>query len=139
MSAVGQPLTRIDGLDKVTGKAKYAEDYRVEGMLFAKLLVSPHPHARVSRLDTSAAEKMPRSQGCRASLAMAESLPPLPYHLLWCEPLVLTRDAKRDTIDDYAGCYLFHASLRSHVLRRRRRVRGSGGDQLCRRYSVVGR
>src|ERR1700692_85641 len=66
---------------------------------------------------SSAAEKMPRSQGCRASLAMGESLPPLPYHLLWYQPLAITRDGKRDTIDDYAGCYLFHASLRNHVLR----------------------
>ena len=36
---------------------------------------------------SSTAEKMPRSQGCRASLAMAESLPPLLYHLLCYEPL----------------------------------------------------
>ncbi len=52
---IGQNYTTPDLVAKVTGKAKYAEDYRVEGMLFAKLLVSPHPHARVKRLDTSAA------------------------------------------------------------------------------------
>src|SRR3954462_2614923 len=56
---IGQNYTTPDLVAKVTGKAKYAEDYRVEGMLFAKLLVSPHPHARVSRLDTSAAMAMP--------------------------------------------------------------------------------
>ena len=32
---------------KVTGRAKYAEDYRAEGMLFVKLMLSPRPHARV--------------------------------------------------------------------------------------------
>jgi CO/xanthine dehydrogenase Mo-binding subunit len=43
---IGQNYTTPDLVAKVTGKAKYAEDYRVEGMLFAKLLVSTHPHAR---------------------------------------------------------------------------------------------
>ena len=56
---IGQNYTTPDLVAKVTGKAKYAEDYRVEGMLFAKLLVSPMPHARVKRLDTSAALAMP--------------------------------------------------------------------------------
>src|SRR5450631_1252823 len=56
---VGQNYTTPDLVAKVTGKAKYAEDYRVEGMLFAKLLVSPHPHAKVKRLDTSAALAIP--------------------------------------------------------------------------------
>src|SRR3954454_5135364 len=57
---IGQNYTTPDLVAKVTGKAKYAEDYRVEGMLFAKLLVSPHPHAKVTRLDTSAAMQIPR-------------------------------------------------------------------------------
>src|SRR5437763_6622785 len=56
---VGQNYTTPDLVAKVTGKAKYAEDYRVEGMLFCKLLVSPYPHARVKRLDTSSAMAYP--------------------------------------------------------------------------------
>jgi len=56
---IGQPYTTPDLVAKVTGKAKYAEDFKAEGMLFAKLLLSPMPHARVVRLDTSAAEAMP--------------------------------------------------------------------------------
>src|SRR3982750_3986376 len=56
---IGQNYTTPDLVAKVTGKAKYAEDYRVEGMLFCKLLVSPYPHARVKRLDTSAAMAYP--------------------------------------------------------------------------------
>ena len=44
---VGQNYTTPDLVAKVTGKAKYAEDFRVDGMLFAKLLCSPMPHARV--------------------------------------------------------------------------------------------
>jgi len=56
---VGQNYTVPDLVAKVTGKSKYAEDFRAEGMLFAKLLLSPLPHARVKRLDTSAATAMP--------------------------------------------------------------------------------
>src|SRR5499426_2706857 len=56
---IGQNYTTPDIVAKVTGKAKYAEDYRVEGMLFAKLLVSPMPHAKVSKLDLSRALAMP--------------------------------------------------------------------------------
>ena len=44
---VGQNYTTPDLVAKVTGKAKYAEDYRADGMLFCKLLLSPLPHARV--------------------------------------------------------------------------------------------
>jgi xanthine dehydrogenase molybdenum-binding subunit len=55
----GQNYTTPDLVAKVTGQARYAEDYRVEGMLFAKLLVSPMPHAKVSRLDLSKALAMP--------------------------------------------------------------------------------
>ena len=56
---IGQNYTTPDLVAKVTGKAKYAEDFRAEGMLFAKLLLSPMPHARVTRIDTSAALAMP--------------------------------------------------------------------------------
>jgi xanthine dehydrogenase molybdenum-binding subunit len=56
---VGQNYTTPDLLAKVTGQAKYAEDFRVEGMLFARLLTSPYPHARVKSLNLSAALAMP--------------------------------------------------------------------------------
>ena len=52
---VGQNYTTPDLRAKVTGRSKYAEDFRAEGMLFAKLLLSPFPHARVRSIDTSAA------------------------------------------------------------------------------------
>src|SRR5262249_56134753 len=55
----GQNYTTPDIVAKVTGKARYAEDYRVDGMLFAKLLCSPMPHAKVTRLDLSKALAMP--------------------------------------------------------------------------------
>src|SRR5207245_5250152 len=68
---IGQNNTTPELVAKVTGKAKYAEDYRVEGMLFCKLLVSPMPHARVKRLDTTAALAMP---GVKAILT-ADDMP----------------------------------------------------------------
>jgi CO/xanthine dehydrogenase Mo-binding subunit len=68
---VGRNYQTPDLVAKVTGKSKYAEDFRAEGMLFAKLLLSPHPHARVTRLDTSAALAVP---GVKAILT-ADDLP----------------------------------------------------------------
>ena len=52
---IGKNYQTADIVAKVTGKAKYAEDFRAEGMLFAKLLLSPLPHARVRHIDAAAA------------------------------------------------------------------------------------
>ena len=70
---VGTNYTPPDLVAKVTGRAKYAEDYRADGMLFAKLLLSPMPHARVRGIDTRAALAMP---GVKAILT-ADDLPDL--------------------------------------------------------------
>ena len=56
---VGQNYSTPDLRAKVTGRARYAEDFRAQGMLFARLLLSPYPHARVKSIDTSAALAMP--------------------------------------------------------------------------------
>jgi xanthine dehydrogenase molybdenum-binding subunit len=69
----GQNYTTPDLVAKVTGRAKYAEDYRADGLLFTKLLLSPMPHARVKRIDARAALAMP---GVRALLT-ADDLPDL--------------------------------------------------------------
>ncbi|MGB6537637.1 MAG: xanthine dehydrogenase family protein molybdopterin-binding subunit [Xanthobacteraceae bacterium] len=55
---VGKNFTPPDIHAKVTGAAKYSEDFQAEGMLHAALAVSPMPHARVRSIDTSAAMKM---------------------------------------------------------------------------------
>ena len=70
---VGANYIPPDHVAKVTGRAKYAEDFRADGMLFAKLLLSPMPHARVRGIDTSAALAMP---GVRAILT-ADDVPDL--------------------------------------------------------------
>ena len=56
---VGQNYTTPDLVAKVTGRAKYAEDYKADGMLHARLLTSPLPHARARNIDVSAALAMP--------------------------------------------------------------------------------
>ena len=68
---VGQNYTTPDLVAKVTGKAKYSEDFRAEGMLFAKLLLSPMPHARVTASTPAQALAMP---GVKAILT-ADDLP----------------------------------------------------------------
>jgi CO/xanthine dehydrogenase Mo-binding subunit len=70
---VGQNYTTPDLVAKVTGRAKYAEDFRADGMLFAKLLVSTRPHARVTRIDATEALAMP---GVKAVLTQ-DDLPPV--------------------------------------------------------------
>ena len=57
---IGKDYTTADLHAKVTGRAKYAEDYRAEGMLFCKLLLSPLPHGRVKRIDASEALSLRR-------------------------------------------------------------------------------
>jgi xanthine dehydrogenase molybdenum-binding subunit len=68
---IGKNYQTPDLYAKVTGQAKYAEDFRAEGMLFCKLLLSPMPHARVRRIQTNAALAMP---GVKAILT-ANDLP----------------------------------------------------------------
>ena len=58
-AVVGKPTKRIEGLGKVTGSARYTEDLQLPGMLHARLLLSPHPHARMSRLPKAAALAVP--------------------------------------------------------------------------------
>jgi CO/xanthine dehydrogenase Mo-binding subunit len=68
---IGKNYQTPDLYAKVTGQAKYAEDFRAEGMLFCKLLLSPMPHARVKRIHADAALAMP---GVKAILT-ANDLP----------------------------------------------------------------
>lgn len=56
---IGKSLPRIDGMAKATGQAKYTGDLKFPNMLVGKILHSPHAHARIINIDTSAAEKLP--------------------------------------------------------------------------------
>ncbi|HET8549057.1 MAG TPA: molybdopterin cofactor-binding domain-containing protein, partial [Bryobacteraceae bacterium] len=56
---IGKRMTRLDGAAKSSGRAKYSSDLNPQGLLHAAFLTSPHAHARVKSIDTSAAQKMP--------------------------------------------------------------------------------
>jgi CO/xanthine dehydrogenase Mo-binding subunit len=71
---LGHDYTTPDLVAKVTGRAKYAEDYRADGMSFCKLLLSPMPHCRVRRIDASAALATPGVKG----ILTADDLPAPP-------------------------------------------------------------
>ena len=67
---IGTRPIRHDGVDKVTGAAVYGGDVRLPGMLFGKVLRSPHAHARIKSIDTSKAAAL---EGVRA-VATADDL-----------------------------------------------------------------
>src|SRR5918999_3456348 len=58
-SIIGTSVPRVDGIDKVTGKAKYAGDLVIPEMIEGKFLRSPYAHARIRSIDTREAEAMP--------------------------------------------------------------------------------
>ena len=68
---IGKNYQTADMLAKVTGKSKYAEDFRAEGMLFCRLVLSPMPHARIKHLDLDDALAVP---GVKAILT-ADDIP----------------------------------------------------------------
>ena len=75
---IGKDFTPPDIAGKVTGEIKYAEDYKREGMVFARLLTSPMPSGRVVSIDTSEALRMDGVIGVFLSLIHI-SEPTRPY------------------------------------------------------------
>jgi xanthine dehydrogenase YagR molybdenum-binding subunit len=59
LSIVGKPHARLEGAEKVTGRARYTSDVRLPGQLYARVLRSPFPHARITAIDTRQAEQLP--------------------------------------------------------------------------------
>jgi CO/xanthine dehydrogenase Mo-binding subunit len=59
---IGAPVSQIAGPDKVTGRTRFAADVTLSGMLWGKILRSPHPHASIRRIDASAAWSIPGVQ-----------------------------------------------------------------------------
>ncbi len=60
---VGTPVPRSEGGDKVSGRTVYAADVKLPGMLWAKILRSPYPHARIRRIDIEKARQVPGVKG----------------------------------------------------------------------------
>lgn len=69
LKVVGQRPIRPDGVDKVTGRAQFGADFHLPGMLTGRIKRSPHAHARIVSIDTSAAEKLP---GVKAIVTSAD-------------------------------------------------------------------
>ena len=69
VKGVGLPIPRPDSPEKVTGQVQYVADIKPKGMLHAKLLRSPHAHARIIKIDTSRAKALP---GVRAVVTAAD-------------------------------------------------------------------
>lgn len=88
---VGKPVPRIEGTDKVTGATKYAADLPVTGTLWAKVLRSPVPHARLRKIDATKAKEL---SGVRAVLTGAD-LPPVLVGLRMKDMPILATDRVR--------------------------------------------
>jgi len=80
-TAVGHKVPRSDGKGKVSGEATYAADLHVDGVLWAKTVRSPYPHARILSIDTSAALAVP---GVRAVVTGDD----LPANSMWGRRIV---------------------------------------------------
>ena len=75
---IGKDFTPVDVVAKVTGRAKYAEDFRAERMAFCKTLSSPMPHARIRNIDTSAATRVSGFLGILTADDVPQFPPPQP-------------------------------------------------------------
>ncbi len=82
---VGTRPVRPDGVPKVTGAARFGADYHLPGMLYGKVLRSPHAHARIRSIDTSRAEALP---GVKAVMTGAD-LPDHPFEYVGPERLAV--------------------------------------------------
>lgn len=83
--SIGTSPIRPDGVPKVTGMAQYGADYALPGMLWAKILRSPHAHARIRSIDTSKAEALPGVKG----VLTAADLPTQPFDYVGPERVAL--------------------------------------------------
>ena len=81
LRVIGTRQRKTDGLAKSTGRARYTDDITLPGMLHGKILRSPHPHARILGIDTSAADALP---GVFATVTGAEM--PTPYGIIVWTP-----------------------------------------------------
>jgi len=73
---LGKNFVPPDIHGKVTGKAKYAEDFRAEGMVYCRLMLSPMPHAKVRSIDAKEALAMPGVFGILTADDVAPQPPP---------------------------------------------------------------
>jgi len=101
----GNPNVRPDAIDKVTGRARYAADINLPNQLIGKVLRSPHAHARIRSIDTSAAEKLP---GVKA-VVTRDDFPDMPIlHAASGELMINFRDVTRNMMAREKALYDGH-------------------------------
>ncbi len=85
---IGKSVPRLDALEKATGKAMFGPDFKMNGMLYASVLRSPHAHAKVLKIDVSKAARLP---GVRAVLT-PDDVPPVSIAPFFGDQYALCRD-----------------------------------------------
>lgn len=113
-SPIGSRVPMIDSADKVTGAGKYTDDLALPGMLVGKILHSPHAHARIRSMDTSAAERLP---GVRAVVTGRET--PVKYGILPVghDETIFAVDKARYIGDNVAGVAADTEAIADEALR----------------------
>lgn len=92
---IGKDQTRIDGTERVTGRATYTYDVQLPGMLYAKILRSPHPHARIKKMDIKRALSL---SGVRSILTY-QNVP----RISWWNDTIILEDTVRFAGDEIAA------------------------------------
>jgi len=88
VSAVGRPVLRKEDQRLLTGAGRFTDDFNLAGQAYAAMVRSPHPHARIRRVDLDRARAMPGVLGAYAGAdCAADRLAPIPHH-----PLPATRE-----------------------------------------------
>ncbi|MFQ5913464.1 MAG: xanthine dehydrogenase family protein molybdopterin-binding subunit [Nitrospinota bacterium] len=98
-AVVGRRLPMVDGKEKVSGGVEYIADMDLPGMLYGKILRSPHPHARLFNVDTAAAERV---KGVRTILT-GRNAPQTKFGISTCDELPFAADKVRYVGDEVAG------------------------------------
>jgi CO/xanthine dehydrogenase Mo-binding subunit len=96
---IGRSVLPVDGKDKVKGRAKYLDDIELPGMLYAKILRSPHAHARIVRIDIEAAMALPGV----VSILTAADCPEIPFGCDLPDATILPRDKVRYVGEEVAA------------------------------------
>ena len=105
LKVVGTRPIRPDGVDKVTGRARYGADINLPGQLFGRVLRSPHAHARVISIDTSAAEAL---AGVKA-VVTRDDFPEMPVEYAAAGELIVNfRDVTRNMMAREKALYDGH-------------------------------
>ena len=88
---IGKPVPPRDAREKVDGSAKYSADIKLDGMLHAKILGSPYPHARITKIDVSRAEKI---EGVENILTY-KNTPKILFHPVNTKPMYVLNEPVR--------------------------------------------